>query len=92
MLINRLIVDSYPQFLPSRLGTPGTMTHHSARTHEKKRNACIFSLADIASSTNKKLKEEKVRNILEVFSTKEAYSTILDKLKASWQPLLREEF
>ena len=37
MLITRLIVDSYPQFLRSPLGTPGTMTHQLARTHEKKK-------------------------------------------------------
>ena len=37
MLITRLMVYSYPQFLRSPLGTPGTMIHHLARTHEKKK-------------------------------------------------------
>ena len=37
MLITRLMVYSYPQFLCSPLGTPGTMIHHLARTHEKKK-------------------------------------------------------
>ena len=68
MLITILIVDSYPQFLRSPLGTPGTMTHHLARKHEKKkerkRNACILSLAAKANSTKKKLKEEKEKKDL----------------------------
>ena len=64
----RLMVECYPQFLRSPLGTPGTMIHHLVRTHEKKKDKerlHFQSLVAKASSTKKKLfKEEKEKKDL----------------------------
>ena len=64
-------------------GTPETMTHHSARTHGKKkrkRNARIFRVSLLKQARLiRSEKRKKCETSLKLFSTKEAYSVILDK-------------
>ena len=65
----RLMVESYPQFLRSPLGTPGTMIHHLVRTHQKKKkkkkNACISRVSQLKQARLKRsyLKRKKKRKI-----------------------------